>query len=129
MAVAWPAGVNQTILDSGYASKRPSTLISSPIEYGPRVTRRRCSVLPKQHTIQLRLRRERLVPSEPSELELFEAFIELSLLGGALNTTFPLPPTFNAAIEVRFVPGDSVYSEVQRFGEYTYVQFVLEEVL
>jgi len=77
----------------------------------------------------LRLLKERLVPTEPSELEIFEAFVDVLLFGGALNTTFPVPPTYDPATEVRFIPGDSVYTEVQRYGDYIYVQFVLEEVL
>lgn len=130
--IAWPsATVNMDILADGYKVSVTPNVIRSENDWGPEKFRRRSALQIKRHTITLRFDRVNEVGTTGyTEFQHFDNFVNNSLLGGVVNTTFNLPTSFNPTLCRFYVKssGDSMYNIVKYYGDYVFVQFILEEI-
>jgi len=136
--VAWPAGINQTILFEGYSKNRMPNVIVSQTDAGVQKARRRYTAAPWQHKISLRLERVTPIIGGLTELQAFEEYVHTTLYAGTMNTLFKLPPNTGAQdnislwadTECRFVlqSGAAPYTVSKLFGNFVYVSFILEEI-
>lgn len=133
--IAWPAVINQVILEDGYKNTPLPNILTSNVDAGPQVMRARYPRVPVRHTIQLRLNRSVLITGTGTaydgrtEFEAFRFFVYTVLGYGLTHTAFPLPFDF-AVKECRFIPqSGQPYTETKYAGDNIYVSFMLEEVL
>ncbi len=93
MAVQWPSGVPNSLIEDGYNEALPDGLIRQPMDAGPPKVRRRttAAVRPISGVIIM----------TGDQVETFDNWYEADLAGGALSFDFPHPRT-GAIVQVMF---------------------------
>lgn len=130
--IPWPSDyVNMDVLADGYSPISVPNIIRSEMDWGPEKFRRRSALQIQRHDITLRFDRvHKIGLTGYTEFEHFQNFVNVSLLGGVVNTVFNVPPSFEPTL-CRFYTkssGESMYKVSKYFGDYVFVQFVLEEI-
>jgi len=98
MAVQWPTGLDVKPLASAYDEQPPRLIIRTPMDSGPAKVRRKLSNNVRIVQIEMLLSQD--------ELEDFDEFFTLTILGGALSFEWTHPRT-GEAIDSRILCDDS----------------------